>query len=123
MLKHSKEVDTMEYVYAAMLLHEAGQDIDEGSVTDVLDAAGVDPEESRVKALTASLDDVDIDEAVENAAVTQAAAPAAPDQQADQEQESAEDGQEDDGDEAADEPEDEGASEEEAAEGLGALFE
>ena len=69
----------MEYVYAAMLIHKAGKSIDEGTVTKVLQAAGVTPDESRVKALVAALDGVNIDEAIQKAAVAApvAAAPAA----------------------------------------------
>ena len=47
----------MEYVYAALLLHESGDEVNEDNVTAVLDAAGVDVEESRVKALVAALED------------------------------------------------------------------
>jgi len=53
----------MEYVYAAMLLHNAGKPIDEQSVTKVLSAAGINVDASRVKALVASLSEVNIDEA------------------------------------------------------------
>ena len=66
----------MEYVYAAMLLHKAKQKVDEASVKKVLEAAGVKPDDARVKALVASLEGVDIDKAVEKAAVPVAAAPA-----------------------------------------------
>ena len=62
----------MEYVYAALILNETGAEISESNLTDVLDAAGVDVEESRVKALVAALEDVDIDEAVEQAAAVPA---------------------------------------------------
>ncbi|WP_440765397.1 50S ribosomal protein P1 [Natronorubrum sp. DTA7] len=67
----------MEYVYAALILNEAGEEINEDNLTNVLDAAGVDVEESRVKALVAALEDVDIDEAVSEAAVAPAAGAAA----------------------------------------------
>ena len=65
----------MEYVYAALILNESGEELNEDNITAVLDAAGVDVEESRVKALVAALEDVDIEEAVETAAA--APAPAA----------------------------------------------
>jgi large subunit ribosomal protein L12 len=70
----------MEYVYAAMLLHKAGQKVREATVKKVLEAAGVEPDETRVKALVAALDGVNIDEAIEKAAAAPvaAAAPAAP---------------------------------------------
>ena len=69
----------MEYVYAAMLLHKAGQKIDEASVKKVLDAASVKTDEARVKALVAALEGVNIDEAIEKAAmpIAVASAPAA----------------------------------------------
>jgi large subunit ribosomal protein L12 len=67
----------MEYVYAAMLLHRAGQKVEEGSVTKVLTAANVAVDDGRVKSLIAALEGVDIDEAIKNAVVASAAAPAA----------------------------------------------
>lgn len=54
----------MEYVYAVMLLHNAGKEINEGSVENVLNAAGIKPESVRVKALVAALADINIDEAL-----------------------------------------------------------
>ena len=66
----------MEYIYAALLLHKAGKDIKEDTVKKVLDAAGVKTDESRVKALVAALEGVDIEDALANAAPV-AAAPAA----------------------------------------------
>jgi len=69
----------MEYIYAAMLLHKAGKKVDEASVKKVLEAAGITPDETRVKALVVALEGIDIDKAIEKAAmpVAQAAAPAA----------------------------------------------
>ena len=68
----------MEYVYAAMLLHSAGKEIDDDAVSAVLKAAGVDVDAARVKALVASLSGVDIAEAMATAvAAPAAAAPAA----------------------------------------------
>ena len=68
----------MEYVYAAMLLHSAGKDIEEKSVGAVLKGAGVDADKSRIKALVASLDGIDIEDAMRTAvAAPAAAAPAA----------------------------------------------
>jgi len=65
----------MEYVYAAMLLHSAGKKIDEAGVSAVLKAAGVEVNDARAKALVASLEGVNIEEAIEKSVVT--AAPAA----------------------------------------------
>jgi large subunit ribosomal protein L12 len=69
----------MEYVYAAMLLHKAGQKVDEEGLKKVLSAAGVKAEDARVKALVAALANVNIDDAIKQAAVAQVAvaAPAA----------------------------------------------
>ena len=69
----------MEYIYAAMLLHKAGQKVDEANVKKVLEAAHIKVDESRAKALVAALEGVNIDEAIEKAAmpVAVAAAPAA----------------------------------------------
>jgi large subunit ribosomal protein L12 len=110
----------MEYVYAALILNEADAEINEDNLTDVLESAGVDVEESRVKALVAALEDVDIAEAVEQAAAAPApaagggAAEAAGDDEAEEAEE----------EEEADAEEDEAEEEEEEAsgEGLGDLF-
>jgi large subunit ribosomal protein L12 len=69
----------MEYVYAALLLHKLKQNITEDSVKSVVQAAGVTPDDVRVKALVAALSEVQIDEALKAApvAVAASAAPAA----------------------------------------------
>lgn len=67
----------MEYVYSAMLLHSAGQPVTEENVKKVLTAAGVKTDAVRVKALVASLDGVNIDEAIKSATAIPVAAPAA----------------------------------------------
>ena len=69
----------MEYVYAALLLHKLKQNITEDSVKNVVQAAGVTPDDVRVKALVAALSEVQIDEVLKAApvAVAAAAAPAA----------------------------------------------
>ena len=66
----------MEYVYAAMLLHKAGKEINEKNVSEVLTAAGVNADAARVKALVASIAEVDIEEAIKSAPAMMAAAPA-----------------------------------------------
>ena len=71
----NKYGDNMEYIYAAMILHTTEKEINEENVTKILEAAGVEVEDSRVKALIAALEDVDIEEAIETSAI--AAAPAA----------------------------------------------
>ena len=57
----------MEYVYAAMLLHKAGKEINEETLTGVLTASGITVDPIRVKALIASLSEVNIDEAIKAA--------------------------------------------------------
>ena len=107
------KVNEMEYVYAAMLLHSAGKDIDDKAVGSVLKAAGVEADGARVKALVASLGSVDIDEAMATAvaAPVASAAPAASSGGAAAEAAPAEE-------EAAEEPEEEAGG----FEGLGSLF-
>src|SRR3989454_12166135 len=101
----------MEYVYSAMLLHAAGKPVSEENLKKVLTAAGVKADDARLKALTAALEGVNIDEAMKTAvAMPAAAAPAAP---AAAPTEKKDDKKKD---------EEEKVSEEEAAAGLGALF-
>jgi len=103
----------MEYIYSAMVLYAAGKPITEDAIKAVLAAAGVEADAAKIKALTASLEGVDIKEAIASASVVAAApaaaasAPAASAAAAPA---------------AAAEPEVEAVSEEEAAAGLSALF-
>lgn len=98
----------MEYIYSALTLHAAGKPVDVDGVTKVLQAAGVEADEARVKALVGALDGVDIDEALKTAVAAAPAAGAAAPAAAEAEEE--------------EEEEEEGASEEEAMAGLGSLF-
>jgi large subunit ribosomal protein L12 len=66
----------MEYVYAALLLHKLGQDVNEENVKKVVVATGVKADDSKVKALIASLSGVDIANELANASLA-VAAPAA----------------------------------------------
>ena len=68
----------MEYVYAAMLLHKAGREINEQNLTQVLTAAGINADAVRIKALVASLAEVSIDEAIKSAPTMMAAPAVAP---------------------------------------------
>ena len=101
----------MEYVYAAMLLHKAGKEINEKNVSEVLTAAGISADVARVKALVASIAEVDIDEAIKSAPAMMAAAPAPAAATPAKEEKKEEE-----------EEEDQSKKEEEAMEGLGALF-
>jgi len=98
----------MEYVYAALLLHSAGEQVSEDNVKKVLTAAGVKAEEPRVKALVAALSEIKIDDALKAAqAMPVAAAPAAAAAETKKEEKK---------------PEDDKKKSEEALAGLGALF-
>ncbi len=103
----------MEYVYAAMILHEAKKEINEANLKSVLKAAGVAADEARIKALVSSLEGVDIEEAISSASMPVAQAPvAAPAAGASDHKASGESKKEEKKEEA----------EESALEGLGALF-
>jgi large subunit ribosomal protein L12 len=91
----------MEEVYAALLLHSAKQAINEENVSKVLKSIGVTPDQAKIKALVASLEGVNIEEAIKQAAV----AVAAPKEEKKEEKKK-----------------EEGKKPEEAAAGLSALF-
>ncbi len=99
----------MEYVYAALLLHSAGEKVTEDGVKKVLTAAGIKADEPRVKALIAALSEVKIEDALKAAqTMTVAAAPAAAGAAEAKKEEK--------------KPEEEKKKGEEALAGLGALF-
>ncbi len=104
----------MEYVYGALLLNAAGKPIDEKGLSGLLTAAGVAPDTARVKALLASLEAVNLTEVLAKAETFAAPAPAAP---ASGEKKDAKAEKKDE-----EKKEEKGVSEEEAAEGLSALF-
>ncbi|VVB69544.1 50S ribosomal protein L12 [uncultured archaeon] len=105
----------MEYVYAALLLHSAGKEVNEDGIKKVVEAAGVTADEVRIKALVAALEGVDIAKVLSQAAAvpvaaaaaTAPAAPAAPAAKAEAK---------------AEKEESKEAAEESGVEGLGALF-
>lgn len=59
----------MEYVYAALLLHKLDKKVDEENLKKVIKAAGVEPDEIKVKALVSALGEINIDEALKSAFV------------------------------------------------------
>jgi len=103
----------MEYVYGALLLNAAKKPIDEKGLSGVLTAAGVSSDATRVKALLASLEGVNLGELLTKAETF--AAPAAAPSGGEKKDGKAEKKEEE-------KKEEKGVSEEEAAEGLSALF-
>ncbi len=67
----------MELMYATLLLHAAGKEVNEENLKKVLEAAGASVDEGRVKAVVAALEGKNIDEIIEKASVAPVAAPAA----------------------------------------------
>lgn len=63
----------MEYIYAALLLHKAGKPVDEAGIKKIVEAAGIAIDETKIKSLIASLQGVDIDKAVSEAAIATSA--------------------------------------------------
>jgi large subunit ribosomal protein L12 len=99
----------MELIYAALLLHSAKKEINEENLSKVISAAGISVDAAKIKALTAALEGVNIDEAIAKAAMPVAVSTAAaPAQGAEKKEEKKEEEKE--------------KKVEEAAAGLGALF-
>ena len=63
----------MELVYSALLLHQAKKPINEENIINVLKSVGLHPDHAKIKALVASLEGVNIDDILKQAAVTMAA--------------------------------------------------
>ncbi|MEM7825601.1 MAG: 50S ribosomal protein L12 [Candidatus Aenigmatarchaeota archaeon] len=57
----------MEVVYSALLLHSAKLPITEDNIKKILQAAGLTPDENKIKALIVSLEGVNIDEVLKQA--------------------------------------------------------
>ena len=95
----------MEYVYATLLLHKCGSEINEENIKKILNAAGVKVDDAKVKALVSALKDVNIEEAIKEAAFVPSVAPAEKKEEKKEEK-----------------PKEEEKDNEAAAAGLGALF-
>ena len=97
----------MDYIYAALLLHNSKKEINEEHMKKVLSACGVTADEAKLKGLIATLKEINIDDAIAKASmpVASAAPAAASEHKAEKKKEEV--------------PE---VTEEAAAEGLGALF-
>jgi len=64
----------MEYVYAALLLHKLGKEINEENLKNTIAATGIEigsDDEAKVKSLVASLKGVDIEKELESASSLQ----------------------------------------------------
>ncbi|MCW3132963.1 MAG: 50S ribosomal protein P1 [Methanophagales archaeon] len=68
----------MEYIYAALLLHNSGKEVTEDGITAVMEAAGIAADKGRIKALISALSDINIDEAMAQAQPAYAPAAMAP---------------------------------------------
>ncbi len=68
----------MENIYAALLLHKLGKEVNENNLKSVVAAAGGQVDESQLKSLVASLKGVDIDKELESASLVAAAPAEAP---------------------------------------------
>ena len=99
----------MEYVYAALLLHKLQKEVNEANISSVVKASGAEVNDAQVKALVASLADINIEDAIKAAPVAVAAAPGAAAEAAGEEKKE-------------EKPKDDGKTEEAAMEGLSSLF-
>jgi len=103
----------MEYVFASLILHYAKKPITEENIRKILSAADIDVDEVRVKALVATLNEVNIDEVIKSAAVPAVSMPTTVQQQPPPEEKKEEEKKEEEKKEE---------KEEESMEGLAALF-
>lgn len=67
----------MQYLHAALVLHTTGKKVTEKGIEAIIKAAGGKPEESKVKALVATLSSIDIDEVIKGASLLTTASPGA----------------------------------------------
>ncbi|MCL4325788.1 MAG: 50S ribosomal protein P1 [Candidatus Thermoplasmatota archaeon] len=102
----------MEYIYSVMVLQSAGKPVTEENVANIIKAAGLEPDVAKIKSIIASLQGVNIDEVIKNAAQMPmgvvAAAPAQDEHKKEKKEEKKE--------------EEKAVSQEEAASGLSSLF-
>jgi large subunit ribosomal protein L12 len=99
----------MEYVYSVLLLHSAKKEISEDGIAHVLKAVGITADSTKIKGLLSALKEVNIDEAIQKAAMPIAIAATAVEAKTEEKG-------------AKDKAQEEAKSEEAAAEGLSSLF-
>jgi len=95
----------MEYIYATLLLNKCGKEVNEENIRKILTAVNIKADDSKIKALVSALKDINIEEAIKEAAITPIVAPISEQKTKKNE-----------------EPVEEKKDAEEAAAGLGALF-
>ena len=66
----------MDYIYAALLLHKLGKEINEHNLKSVVAASGIQADEGKIKSLVASLKGVDIVKELANASLVASSASA-----------------------------------------------
>lgn len=103
----------MLYIYASLLLHAGGKEINEENLKKVVEAVGIEPDMAQIKAVAAALKGINIDEVIRQG-LTVAAPVAQPQPQAQAQAQP----------QKVEEKKEEKKEEEEevSAEGLGALF-
>jgi large subunit ribosomal protein L12 len=94
------------YLHAVLLLHGAGKEVSKDSISSVLKAGGVEPDEARAKVLAEAVSGVNFDDLLKAAVAVAAPVAAAPAAEGKKEKKE-------------EEPE---KKEEQAAEGLASLF-
>ena len=55
----------MEYIYGALLLNKLGKEVNEKNLKKIIQATGIDVDESKIKSLLTSLEGVDISKELE----------------------------------------------------------
>jgi large subunit ribosomal protein L12 len=99
------------YLHAALLLKGAEKEINENNLSSVIKAAGVEPDQAKIKVLVEALANVNFEEVIKAASMPVAAAPQASSASAKEEKK-----------EEKKAEEDESKKEAAAAEGLSSLF-
>jgi len=104
----------LKYIYAALLLYEAGKEINEENLNKIFKAIGDDVDEAQVKSLVSTIKKINIKEVIEKAVAMPAApAPAPAPAPAEEKEEKPKE---------EEKKKEEEEKEEEAFEGLSALF-
>ncbi len=63
-------VKKMDYIYAVLLLHKVGKEVNEKTLTKVIIATGEEVNETKIRSLITSLKDVNIDKELEDFKLT-----------------------------------------------------